>query len=143
MFSRLKQACCRFSNKILDIEGIRTKTANNYGYGQFESITTNKNLYVAAGWARLPDRGEPADSVVLTYENAHTEATVFAVADTRTRRKDIAKVTKKSAYYMSGWKKSFEASRLPKGLVKIKAWAFDSYTGKAFEIGGAHILKNK
>lgn len=89
------------------------------------------------------EREEPADSVVLTYKNAKNNDTVFALAYTRATREDVAKITQKDGYFMSGWQKSFSASKLPKGQVKINAWAFDTYAGKAFKLNGTHILQSR
>ncbi|GEM_PF-3086265 len=65
------------------------------------------------------------------------------MAYTRTKREEVAKITKKDRYFMSGWQKSFSASKLPKGQVKINAWAFDTNTGKAFKLNGTHILQSQ
>ncbi|MCL1469737.1 hypothetical protein [Argonema antarcticum] len=131
------------SSQIKEIQETKLGNIDNYGYGWFDGIAkVGSDQYVASGWARLPDREEPADSVVLTYENAKYNDTVFALAYTRTKREDVAKITKKDGYFMSGWQKSFSVSKLPKGQVKINAWAFDTNTGKAFKLNGTHILQS-
>ncbi|HEY9852981.1 MAG TPA: hypothetical protein V6D28_26150 [Leptolyngbyaceae cyanobacterium] len=132
------------SNQIKQIDKSINMAGQDDKYGWFDSLNNvDKDIYLAAGWARLPDTGIPADSVVLTYENEKVEATVFAVADRRIKIKNVAKFAKKKPYSRSGWQKYFEASRLPKGLLKLNAWAFDTDTGEAFKIGGTHILENK
>ncbi|MFB2973617.1 hypothetical protein ACE1CD_32035 [Aerosakkonema sp. BLCC-F183] len=131
------------SSRIQNIEGSKVNTADGYGYGWFDGVSKVSNdEYVTSGWARLPDREEPADAVILTYEKANNHDTAFALIYTRIKREDVAKVTPKDAYSMSGWQKSFSASKLPKGQVKINAWAFDANTGKAFKLNGTQIVQN-
>ena len=128
---------------IQNIESKEKVSVDDYGYGWLESIKKEKNnTYNAWGWARLPAREEPADVVVLTYEDPQKGDIAFALSYTRGERPDVVKATGKDGYLMSGWQKSFAASKLPKGEVKIKAWAFDSNTGKAFQLNGSQILPN-
>lgn len=132
------------SKKIKDIAVTGEESSDSYGYGWFDSIVKGKgDEYVASGWARLLDRKEPADAVVLTYEDAKGEDIVFAVSSKRVERPDVAKNTRESAYLMSGWEKIFKSSKVPKGLVKIKAWAFDSNRGKAFPLKVSHTIRNQ
>lgn len=131
------------SRRIQDIQGSEKVTPDNYGYGWFDDIKQEKdNTYNASGWARLPAREEPADAVVLTYEDGKNGDIVFTISDTIIERPDVAKITEKDGYLISGWSKSFSTRKLPKGEVKIKAWAFDTNTGKAFKLNGSHILQN-
>ncbi|NEO52535.1 MAG: hypothetical protein F6K54_05300 [Okeania sp. SIO3B5] len=46
-----------------------------------------------------------------------------------------------SGYLDSGWQKSFTVEEIPQGKVKLKAWAFDTETGKAFLLNKIQILK--
>lgn len=97
--------------------------------------------YVASGWAVLPQRREPSDIVVLTYENIKGEANIFTVVDIREERNDIAKKLKNNSYSNSGWQKTFSSNGLPKGSIKIEAWAFDSNTGESFKLNGSHVIQ--
>ncbi|XWK90414.1 MAG: hypothetical protein U7127_10300 [Phormidium sp.] len=131
------------SKRIQDINGIDKATNQAWGYGWFEQLNkVEKNNYSAGGWAILPEKKEPADAVILTYEKSQGEDIIFAVFDNRVERPDVAKAVKTRAYLMSGWHKTFPASRLPKGLVKINAWAFDTEKAKAYKVGGTHLVKN-
>jgi len=128
---------------IQEIVGNTTDIAKRIGYGWFDKVgKVDKNTFYAGGWAILPERKEPADAVVLTYEKAKGEDIIIALSDARIGRRDVVKVMQTKAYLMSGWHKSFPASKLPKGTLKINAWAFDTETGKAFKIGGTHVIKN-
>ncbi len=131
------------SSNIKEIEGIPQLMPDRYGYGWFDNLQKEReNTFNAMGWSRLPYKEEPADAVILTYENRQGEDIIFALSDSRTERQDVANVTKKQAYSMSGWQKVFSADSLPKSNLKISAWAFDAERGKAYKLNGLHILKN-
>ncbi|MGA9377888.1 MAG: hypothetical protein WBV73_03865 [Phormidium sp.] len=130
------------SNIVQDIQGKNYLSADSLGYGWFDRVSQVKDLYVAGGWARLPERKQPADGVLLTYEKAKGYDIIFAISDTRVQRPDVVNATKNQVYLMTGWQGSFSASKLPKGLVKIKAWAFDTETGTAFPLGGSQQINN-
>lgn len=131
------------TRKVQNIQGRKNVSRDGFGYGAFDAVSQDKDLYVAGGWARLPKRKQPADTVLLTYEKGKDEDIIFAISDTIVERSDVAKVTKNQVYSMSGWQKTFPASNLPKGLVKIKAWAFDSKTSKAYQLIGVHVVNNQ
>jgi hypothetical protein len=130
------------SNKAQYIQGNIYGTPDSLGYGWFDRVTQVKDLYVAGGWARLPKRKQPADAVLLTYEKEKGHDVIFAISDTRIQRPDVVNATKDQVYLMTGWQRAFSANKLPKGLLNIKAWAFDSETGKAFPLGGSQEIKN-
>lgn len=128
------------SSRIQDIEV--DKNMKSLNYGVFDVLKkASKDEYVASGWAVLPARREPADSVILTYANAEGNSTVFALANVRTTaRYDVAKTLKQESYFSSGWQKKIPVSKLPKDAIKLDAWAFDSNTGKAFHLNGTHVI---
>ncbi|MBE9227341.1 hypothetical protein IQ264_18090 [Phormidium sp. LEGE 05292] len=128
--------------KIQDIQGKMNISENGLGYGSFDKVSQDKDLYVAQGWARLLNKKQLADAVLLTYEKGKDEDIIFAISDTRVKRVDVVNATKNPEYSMSGWQKTFPTSKLPKGWVKIKAWAFDSETSQAYQLGGIHVVKN-
>ncbi len=138
------------SSRIQDIKG--ANDLNSEAYGSFDTlIKVNDNVDFASGWAILPERGEPADSVVLTYENVESNSTIdnvesnsiiFTVVDTRDVSKDFAKASINELYHNSSWQKAFSSSLLSKGLIKVEAWAFDSNIGKAFKLNGSHKITN-
>jgi hypothetical protein len=131
------------SERIQDIQGTNKATTKEWGYGWFDQVNkVDKNNYSAGGWAVLPEKKEPADAVILTYEKSQGEDIIFAVFDTRVERPDVVKAMKTTTYLISGWQKTFPASRLPKGLVKINAWAFDTEKANAYKVGGTHLVKN-
>jgi hypothetical protein len=122
------------SNKIEKIEG---KQVSGLDYGRLDGIEqVGKDKYIARGWAVLPEKQKPADGVVLTYENNQGEAIAFAVASPAIKRKDVAKSLKNNAYRNSGWSKIIKLNKIPKAAGKIKAWALDADTGKAYQLNG-------
>ena len=61
-----------------NIEKIAEKPKSELIYGYFDTVNKIDNqTYIANGWAILPERGEVADGVILTYENAKGEAIIF------------------------------------------------------------------
>lgn len=131
------------TTKVQNIQGRKNVSSDGFGYGAFDAISREQDSYVTGGWARLPKRKQPADAVLLTYEKGKDEDIIFAISDNNVERQDVAKVTKNQAYSMSGWQKTFPASSLPKGVVKIKAWAFDSETSKAYQLTGVRVINNQ
>jgi hypothetical protein len=89
-------------------------------YGVFDSFTNvGGGFYRASGWAALPQRGEPADAVVLSYVRADGAPIAFALADWMKAE--------------SRWEKWFE---LPPGVDRIQAWGYDALAGRAFLLFG-------
>ena len=130
------------TNRIQDIEGKSNLSSANYGY--FDRVTKlSSGVYVASGWAILPERRESADSVILTYKKIGGEHIMFELINTfDDKRNDVAKTFKKQSYSNSGWKKTFDSSKLPSGSLQIDAWAFNSLTGKAFHLRDTHAIQN-
>jgi hypothetical protein len=128
------------TDKVRDVEGARSGSVN---YGNFETLTrTYDGSYLASGWAISPEKERPADAVLLTYEDASGEPTVFAVADTESKRRDVVEALKADAYYKSGWERFFPPTALPAGATEIGAWAFDAEAGRAFELNGSRALES-
>jgi hypothetical protein len=119
-------------------EDISGDVQDNYGY--FDNLRkAGSGLYIATGWAILPQKQESADAVILAYSDTDNKSIVFAVADTQFPRVDIAKAYGKSAYHNSGWEAQIAIDKLPSfpnRKLQISAWAFDTDTGKAFKLKG-------
>jgi hypothetical protein len=126
------------SNKIEEIKGEKVAGLD---YGSLNSMEpVGKDKYVVRGWAILPEKVKPADGVILTYENQQGESIIFAIAAVELKRRDIAKVLGNKAYSKSGWEKVILANQIPPKAGKIKAWALDADTGKAFKLKGNFTL---
>lgn len=125
------------SNRVEDIADVVQANSDN---GWFDSLSKVDNgLYGASGWAILPYRGEPADAVLLAYENTQTNSIMFKIASVGAKRKDVAKVLKNNAYRNSGWQTTFSKTEIPtKNHLKINAWALDATSGRAYQLNGSH-----
>jgi hypothetical protein len=128
------------SDEVRDI-GIGTESGDP-GYGVFDGSSKNDDgSYIAAGWAVSPEEEKPADAVLLTYEDADGEATVFAVADMGYERPDVAEGFRIDAYTRSGWQETFRPSAVPTKSTEITAWAFDVESQRAFKLDETHVLE--
>jgi hypothetical protein len=74
------------------------------------------------GWAILPDRRTPANTVFLTY--GEQPGTIFTTAPVNKSRSDVA-VEQGNQYRRAGWSTRFSPSFLPLGNTVIKAWVYD------------------
>ncbi|MDJ0515037.1 MAG: hypothetical protein QNJ74_01850 [Trichodesmium sp. MO_231.B1] len=129
--------------KSKNIQDIAQKPKSDLVYGYFDTVNQIDNqTYIANGWAILPERGEVADGVILTYENSEGEAIIFKLINQRTPRPSVREYFNNSTYLYSGWQKSFSLAEIPQGTVKLKAWAFDTETGKAFLLKKNQIIQN-
>lgn len=127
------------SNRVEEIQG--TGEGSFTAYGSFNSLMKGDGgVYTASGWAVLPSRAEPADSVVLTYEKADGDSIIFMVVSPILERKSITKAVRKDVSTDARWQTSFSQNELPPDAVKLSAWAFDALTGKAFRLSGTHSL---
>ncbi len=126
------------SNPIEKINIFQEKGKN---YGWLDGIERVDNSgYKMSGWAVLRNKKKPADGVILTYENKRGEAIAFAVASPEMKRKDVAQSLNSNAYRNSGWEKFIPLAQIPQAAEKIKAWAFDADTGKAYQLNGSRSL---
>ncbi|NEO52536.1 MAG: hypothetical protein F6K54_05305 [Okeania sp. SIO3B5] len=128
--------------KSKNIQNIAGEVKKDLIYGYFDTVNQIDNrTYVANGWAILPERNEVADGVILTYENSEGEDIIFKLINQRMPRPSVREYFDNSVYLDSGWQKSFTVEEIPQGKVKLKAWAFDTETGKAFLLNQTQIVK--
>ncbi len=122
---------------------IPTENVTKEDYGWMDNLTKAGNdVYIASGWARLPHRSEPADSIILTYDDPNGTPNIFAlvVDNLRLDRDDVAKSLNNNAYIKTGWKKSFSINELPTVSTNINAWAFDANSGYAYKLNGTYTI---
>jgi len=128
------------SNRVHDIEG--TNAQDSGSYGSFQTLVhRGGDEYVASGWAVLPYRGEPADAVLLAYEQADNGAIIFAIAAIERERDIVSAVLRRGRYGDARWRRSFTFREIPSSPVQLTAWSFDAYTGKAYKLNGAHATQ--
>lgn len=129
------------SSRVQDIAAAGAQ--NPEYYGSLDSvIQTGEDVYTASGWAVLPQRGDAADAILLTYDRADGDSVIFALADTGAERGVVARILRRSSPSdYAGWQKSFSVNDLPTNPVIITAWAFDARTGKAVQLDGTHVIQ--
>ncbi len=127
------------SNRIEDIAD--TSIGDPSSYGRFERlIKTNNDELIATGWASLPERLEPADAVLLTYQKDHGTQVIFALAEMRIEQLSSAALFVKAGPSAWRWQKPISLDSLSSvSPVRINAWAFDATTGKAYKLSGTYI----
>lgn len=126
------------------VQDIATAGAQNPEYyGSLESVIhRGEDGYTASGWAVLPQRGDAADAVLLTYDRTDGDSVIFALADTGAERGVVARILRRSSPSdYAGWQKSFSVNDLPTNPVIITAWGFDARTGKAVQLEGTHVIQ--
>lgn len=129
-----------------NLKEIAASTTDDPKYGAFDGIQKLDNgLYLANGWAILPHRKEPADGVVLTYENSKGKPIIFdLLLSPKTPREAVVKMLNNPAYLDSGWFGVFSNSLLPaEEGVKISAWAYDAKNGKAYKLHNDLLIGNR
>lgn len=128
------------SNRVQDIDNTPTQSQNNRGTFHCLLLAEGET-YVASGWANLPDRGEPADAVLLAYEQDGGPAMIFAIALLNTERDIVSALFRRGIYGDSRWSKSFSLKPMNRGPVKLTAWGFDAYSGKAYKLDGEYVFQ--
>jgi hypothetical protein len=129
------------SNRVQDIAGAQTPGPNNNG--MFEGLVRAEDgKYVASGWAILPDRGGPADAVLLAYAEDDRTPIIFAIAQVNSERDVVSALLRRGTYGDSRWTKSFSLGTINPERAKITAWGFDAYSGKAYKLTGVHAFSD-
>jgi hypothetical protein len=91
---------------------------------------TRGETYLARGWAILRQRRQPADGIVLAYEESDRSFTIFDLVTGRVRRPDVARALRRHRYVHAGWEHSFMLPQVGGKSLKIGAWALDANTGQ-------------
>lgn len=125
--------------RINDIEN--TGSVRSTYAGALLNIRRTGDLYVAAGWAGLTDKGQSPDAVLLTYQDQNGSAILFAIARLNpVERSFVSAIRSRNFFSYSRWSKSFSTSALGSDRLKISAWAFDASTGRAYKLEGEHVV---
>jgi hypothetical protein len=101
--------------------------------GWFDGVKSRDAGWTAWGWAALPNKGRPADCVVLAYADDRGEWIAFALSDAFENRPDVVRVLGKQQYLWTGWHASFPAGAVPPGK-KISAWALDAKEARLYRL---------
>jgi hypothetical protein len=106
--------------------------------GFFDSVAKISEIEIStSGWAIFPKRKQPADAVVLAYETSKNAPKAFAIAGVMGSSPDVAKALNNPAYQKVRWTKTFPVSKLPKGPIKLSAWAFDTETKQMYRLANS------
>jgi len=93
--------------------------------GLCESIVTGTETCRASGWALLKAKGRPADCVLISYELAGGDPTLFAISDSIEMRWDIARRSWPNDNLWAGWTVTFPQAAVPPNA-KLAFWAVDA-----------------
>jgi hypothetical protein len=127
------------SNRVYDIVG--TQNPEN-GAGVFQSLDrTEDGNFVASGWAKLPDRDNPADAILLAFAGDDSSPIIFAIGIPNNNRDVASALLRGGTYGDSRWSESFSPGKISSGRVILSAWAFDASSGKAYKLTGEHLLQ--
>ncbi|MGA3067274.1 MAG: hypothetical protein ABSF29_10550 [Tepidisphaeraceae bacterium] len=116
-------------------------TPGYYGYVDIVIPEPPGNFGIS-GWAVLPDHNAPADGVLLTYQIGDADPVVFGIGDGGQPSPSVVIVTGNPAYANAGFVKTFAAASIPRGDLKIQAWAFDLASGKAYALTNTKLIHN-
>ena len=92
-----------------------------------------------SGWAILPLKRRIADSVILAYDKGDGDPIIFARANVRLPRDQVAAKLGDSVYRYSGWEVVWKRSDVPGDAKQVSAWAFDAESCRAYEIGSVQL----
>jgi hypothetical protein len=127
-------------NRVEDIAAPQDPGSSEQG--AFESLSrAHDGSYIASGWAKLPDRGEPADAVLLAYAEDDNSPIIFAIVPVNTERDIISTLFRRGSYGDSHWSRYFSPGGLNLDRTKLTAWGFDAYSGKAYKLNGEHTFQ--
>jgi hypothetical protein len=128
--------------KSLSIEnGERRPTTRVDTCGWFDLLRRKEGTtYFAKGWAVLSDRREPADGIVLAYEESNGSFAIFDLVVKRTQRPDVAQAFQRPRRIPVGWEHSFTLPQASGKPTKIAAWALDATTGKLCKLNKAYLI---
>ena len=110
------------SNIIQDFEGAGS---GKIDYGSLDKLTKiNDSVYSASGNATIPNTNDPADAVLLTFDNDKGKSTLITLENANSLR----------------WEKVFSIAGMVGNNLIIKAWAFDANKGKAYRLKGSYTI---
>jgi hypothetical protein len=120
------------------IRDLRHSETDDAATGWLDGLVVRENVASAWGWAALPNKGRPADCVILAYEDQLGEWIAVATSNAVVARDDVASVVHNAAQLWSGWQAQFSIAGLPKGA-RISAWGFDAKEAKLYRLKTASI----
>jgi hypothetical protein len=131
--------------KSLSIENSERRPTTRVGAcGWFDHLRREEGAtYFAKGWAVLSDRREPADGIVLAYEESNGSFAIFDLVVKRTQRPEVAQAIQRPRRLPVGWEHSFTLPQASGKPIKIAAWAVDASTGELCKLTKAYFIDAK
>jgi hypothetical protein len=107
-------------------------------FGQFQLNRNKWNQIQLTGQALLPDKGGPADAVLITYDNAEGEPVICAITSIDAPQQGRLRFAWDSSALPSKWNLVLPRARLPKNeQCLLKAWSYDAELCRAFRLQGS------
>ena len=131
--------------KSLSIENSERRPTTRVGAcGSFDHLRREEGeTYFAKGWAVLSDRRDPADGIVLAYEESNGSFAIFDLVVKRTQRPEVAQAIQRPRRLPVGWEHSFTLPQASGKPIKIAAWAVDASTGELCKLTKAYFIDAK
>ncbi|NEO55551.1 MAG: hypothetical protein F6K54_22250 [Okeania sp. SIO3B5] len=82
----------------------------------------------------------PVDGEVLNPEEKDYWIIFDVLMSAKTQRENLVQLFNNTAYLNAGWEQTISGKLLPKGKLKIAAWAFDAKLGKAYKLDTNHLI---
>lgn len=110
--------------------------------GVFEELKTEPDGSLsAAGHARIPGKGRPADAVLLAYDKGEAGSFVFALGEAGAEKEYSISRLREIVSPSLRWRARVPAGVPGGGPLKINAWALDAEEGKAYRLAGSHAAR--
>jgi hypothetical protein len=130
------------TNRVSQFASNQTSGHQPCGRIEYSQSLSEKQLAIS-GWAVSAARQTPADCVLFSYEGVGIAPTIFGLMDERTLRPDLVAKSNQKKLFASGWQKICRLAELPKGALKLKAWAYDTGNRKIKMLEGSVQVDNK
>jgi hypothetical protein len=124
------------SNLIRNIADPTSNGSTRFGEIQFHE--EKSELFELGGQAFLPDKGSPADAVLITYDDAKGEPIICAIISLEVPRSPSLRALWDPSALPSRWGRILPKERLPKGQqCLLKAWSYDAEACRAYRLEGS------
>lgn len=105
-----------------------------------EIIPLGGGRFAASGTAFLPERGTPANAVLLTWRTSGQEPRIFAFSPVIPALDPLLRLLGRTGREAGQWRETFDTHSLPAGPVEITAWSIDGRTGRAYKLTGTKAM---
>lgn len=111
--------------KSFNLADIEASESRKLDFGTFDKVVlSNDTTGAAFGFCKKTGSNETVDAVLLSLDNVDGNPFLLTLYNADSLN----------------WKKTFYIPQTAPDTIRIKAWAFDATTGKAFLLKGEHII---